>query len=69
MKLTTNKSDIFLKILESGIQKEAEKIFEDYKKQAIKEFDEAKDKNFNYMTFDMAQTNLLNKYLREDYGE
>ena len=31
-------------------------------------FDEEKDKNFNYMTFTLAQTQLLNKYLREDYG-
>ena len=30
--------------------------------------DEEKDKNFNFMTFDLAKTKLLNKYLREDYG-
>ena len=31
--------------------------------------DEEKDKKFDYMTFDMSQTKLLNKYLREDYGK
>jgi len=31
--------------------------------------DEEKDKKFDYMTFDMSQTKLLNKYLREDYGQ
>jgi len=31
--------------------------------------DEAKDKKFNFMTFDMSQVKLLNKYLREDYSE
>ena len=30
--------------------------------------DEAKDKNFNYMTFDMKQTELFNKYIKEDYN-
>ena len=40
-----------------------------YLNRLMSSFDEAKDKNFNYMTFTMAQTNLLNKYLREDYGE
>ncbi len=30
---------------------------------------EERDKNLEYMTFSMAQTSLLNKYLREDYGE
>ena len=29
---------------------------------------EEKDKNFNFMTFSMNQNELLNKYLREDYG-
>ena len=31
--------------------------------------DEEKDKEFNYMTFDLSQTSIFNKYLREDYGE
>lgn len=31
--------------------------------------DEEKDKKLNYMTFSLSQTELLNKYLREDYGE
>ena len=31
--------------------------------------DEEKDKKFDFMTFDMSQTKLLNKYLREDYGK
>ena len=30
--------------------------------------DEEKDKKFNYMTFNLSQTELLNKYLREDYS-
>jgi len=29
--------------------------------------DEAKDREFNYMTFDLSKTKLLNKYYREDY--
>ena len=29
--------------------------------------EEEKDKQFNYMTFNMKQTDLLNKYLKEDY--
>ncbi len=29
---------------------------------------EDKDKDFDYMTFDLSKTRLLNKYLREDYG-
>ncbi len=29
---------------------------------------EDKDKEFDYMTFNFSQTDLLNKYLREDYG-
>jgi len=29
--------------------------------------DEEKDKEFHYMTFDLSKTELLNKYLREDY--
>jgi len=29
---------------------------------------EDKDKDFDYMTFNFSQTDLLNKYLREDYG-
>ncbi len=28
-----------------------------------------KDKSFDYMTFNLSQTKLLNKYLREDYSE
>jgi hypothetical protein len=28
-----------------------------------------KDKEFDYMTFNFSQTELLNKYLREDYGK
>ena len=29
---------------------------------------EEKDKEFDFMTFDLSQTKLLNKYYREDYG-
>jgi hypothetical protein len=31
--------------------------------------DEEKDREFNYMTFNLSQTELLNKYLIEDYSE
>jgi len=31
--------------------------------------DEEKDKQFHYMTFDLSKTELLNKYLREDYDK
>lgn len=34
----------------------------------INTLDEEKDKEFNYMTFSMTQTELLNKYVREDYA-
>jgi hypothetical protein len=30
--------------------------------------DEPKDKKFNYMTFNLSETDLLNKYLSEDYS-
>jgi hypothetical protein len=40
-----------------------------YLKRLIHILDEEKDKNFNYMTFDLSQTALLNKYLCEDYDE
>ncbi len=30
--------------------------------------DEAKDKKFNYMTFDFSKTKLFNKYIEEDYS-
>ncbi len=30
--------------------------------------DEEKDRNFNYMTFNMKQTELFNKYITEDYN-
>ncbi|MDQ7066887.1 MAG: PelD GGDEF domain-containing protein [Sulfurimonas sp.] len=31
--------------------------------------EEEKDKKFNYMTFDLTKTELLNKYYKEDYDE
>ena len=31
--------------------------------------DEEQDKKFNFMTFNMSKIELLNKYLREDYGQ
>lgn len=40
-----------------------------YLNRLLSALDEEKDKKFNYMTFDFSQTRLLNKYLREDYGE
>ncbi len=40
-----------------------------YLNRLINFLDEEQDKNFNHMTFDLSQTELLNKYLREDYGE
>ena len=38
-----------------------------YLNRLVNYLDEDKDKKFDYMTFDMSQTQLLNKYLREDY--
>ncbi len=40
-----------------------------YLNRLINFLDEEKDKNFTHMTFDLSQTALLNKYLREDYNE
>lgn len=40
-----------------------------YLNRLMNSFDEEKDKNFNYMTFTLNQTELLNKYYREDYGK
>lgn len=42
---------------------------EGYLNRLLNSLDEEKDKDFKYMTFDLAQTDLLNKYLREDYGK
>lgn len=39
-----------------------------YLNRLLSSIDEERDKNFNYMTFDLSQTSLLNKYFREDYG-
>jgi len=39
-----------------------------YLQRLLNSLDEKKDKNFNHMTFTLAQTALLNKYLREDYS-
>jgi hypothetical protein len=39
-----------------------------YLKRLVNSLDEEKDKNFEHMTFNMANTALLNKYLREDYN-
>jgi len=40
-----------------------------YLNRLLHSLDEEKDKEFNYMTFNLSQTALLNKYLREDYGK
>ena len=40
-----------------------------YLNRLINFLDDEKDKKFDYMTFDMSQTQLLNKYLREDYDK
>jgi len=32
-------------------------------------FEESRDKKIDYMVFSMSQTSLLNKYIREEYGE
>jgi hypothetical protein len=40
-----------------------------YLNRLIESIKEEKDKNFTYMTFDMSQTKLLNKYYREDYAK
>jgi len=40
-----------------------------YLNRLINFLDEEKDKNFSHMTFDLSQTKLLNKYLKEDYDE
>jgi len=37
-----------------------------YLNRLLVNIDEEKDKKFHYMTFDLSQTELLNKYLRED---
>jgi hypothetical protein len=39
-----------------------------YLNRLLNSLDEEKDKNFNYMTFNLSQTQLLNKYLSEDYS-
>jgi len=38
-----------------------------YLNRLLNSIEEEKDKKLDYMTFDMKQTELLNKYLREDY--
>ncbi len=38
-----------------------------YLNRLLNSLEEKKDKNFEYMIFDMRQTKILNKYLREDY--
>jgi len=40
-----------------------------YLNRLILSIDEEKDKRFDHMTFNMEETNLLNKYYREDYGQ
>ncbi len=40
-----------------------------YVNRLINTLEEEKDKKFNYMTFDMEQNSLLNKYLSENYDE
>jgi hypothetical protein len=40
-----------------------------YLNRLLNSLDEDKDKNFNHMTFDMSQIDLLNRYLREDYDK
>jgi hypothetical protein len=40
-----------------------------YLNRLLNSLDEKKDRNFEHMTFDMKETNLLNKYLKEDYDE
>jgi len=40
-----------------------------YLNRLLNNIDEEKDKDFHYMTFNLSQTALLNKYLREDYNE
>ncbi|MEA2091804.1 MAG: PelD GGDEF domain-containing protein, partial [Campylobacterota bacterium] len=40
-----------------------------YLNRLLNSLNEEKDKEFNYMTFNLSQTELLNKYLREDYGK
>jgi hypothetical protein len=39
-----------------------------YLNRLLNYLDESKDKEFNYMTFNLSQTELLNKYLSEDYS-
>lgn len=38
-----------------------------YLNRLLSSLEEEKDKNFNYMTFDLSKIALLNKYYREDY--
>lgn len=38
-----------------------------YLNRLLASLDEERDKEFNYMTFNLSQINLLNKYYREDY--
>jgi len=39
-----------------------------YLNRLINFLDEEKDREFNYMTFNLSDTELLNKYLSEDYS-
>ncbi len=40
-----------------------------YLNRLLATLEEEKDKKFNYMTFDLSKTKLLNKYYAEDYNE
>jgi len=40
-----------------------------YLNRLLANIDEEKDKEFHYMAFNLSQTELLNKYLREDYDK
>ena len=40
-----------------------------YLDRLVETLEEEKDKKFHYMTFDMSQNSLFNKYLTEDYNE
>ncbi len=40
-----------------------------YLNRLLNSLKDEKDREFNYMTFSLSQTDLLNKYLREDYGK
>jgi len=39
-----------------------------YHNRLLTTLEEPKDRKFNFMTFTMSKSKLLNKYLREDYG-